>query len=153
MASTLRTWIISAAAASGVVGGAAVGLATAAPAQGTPTKPTRPQAPAIDTTALQAQVQQLIAEDRALHVALAQAKARLSSQVAASEASLRAVRSQLTAAEAALAAARRAASTTTAPTSQQPTVVRRQQPTSHTTTGASGASGGSGESGDGGHDD
>lgn len=145
MASTPRTWIISAAAASGVVAGGAVGLAAAAPAHGTPAKPAAPQRTAVDTTTLSQQVQELLAEDRALHLALAQAKSRLSSQVASSEASLRAVRTQLAAAQAALAAARRAAATS----QQSAAVAPAARPSSHTSTGASGAT----NTDDGGHDD
>lgn len=151
MASTLRTWVISAAAATGVVGGGAIGLAAAAPAQGTPAKPAA-QPARVDTSTLRMQVQQLLAEDQALHLALAQAKARLSSQVAASEASLRAVRTQLAAAQAALAAARRATAATPPASSQQTVVRHSAPPATHTTTGASGA-GGTTESDDGGHDD
>lgn len=138
MASTLRTWVISAAAATGVVGGGAVALASAAPAQDAPHKTAAPLPVAVDISALQAQVRQLLAEDQALHVALAHARSRLSSQVIASEASLRAIRSQLAATQAALAAARRAAATTHA-TSGQSTVTEARRPTTHTATGASGA--------------
>ena len=60
-----------------------------------PVKTAVPQPVGVDTSVLQTQVQQLLAEDQALHLALAHAKARLSSQVTVSEASLRAIRSQL----------------------------------------------------------
>lgn len=153
MASTLRTWIISTAAVTGVVGGGAVGLAAAAPAHDTPVKTVAPPPVAIDTSVLQAQVQQLLAEDQALRVALSHARSRLSSQVVASEASLRAIRSQLAAAQAALAATRRAAVAAHANSAQQTAATQASRPSSHTTTGASGATGASGESDDGSHDD
>ena len=152
MAATLRTWVISAAAATGVVGGGAIGIAAAAPSHDTAGKTSARQPAGVDTTTLQAQVRQLLAEDQALHAALAQAKARLSSQVATSEASVRAVRAQLAAAEAALAAARQATASAYAASHQQATTARTSQPATHTTTGASGASG-SGAGTDGGHDD
>jgi len=149
MAATLRTWVISAAAATGVVGGGAIGIAAAAPSHDSTGKTSARQPAAVDTTTLQAQVQQLLAEDQALHTALAQAKARLSSQVATSEASVRAVRAQLASAEAALAAARRATASAYSTSRQQATTARTTQPTTHTTTGASGSGAGT----DGGHDD
>ena len=149
MVSTLRTWIISAAATTGVVGGGAVGLAAAAPAGHAPVKTAVPQPVGVDTSVLQTQVQQLLAEDQALHLALSHAKARLSSQVAVSEASLRAIRSQLASAQSALAAARRAAATRYATSGQQNAVTHAPRPTAHTTTGASGATSGD----DGSHDD
>lgn len=148
MAATLRTWVISAAAATGVVGGGAIGIAAAAPSHDSTGKTSARQPAAVDTATLQAQVQQLLAEDQALHTALAQAKARLSSQVATSEASVRAVRAQLASAEAALAAARRATASAYS-TSRQQATTAPAQPTTHTTTGASGSGAGT----DGGHDD
>lgn len=155
MASTVRTLVMSAAAASGVVGGGALGLAAAAPAHGTPaTRPAQPApAAAENTAALHAQVQQLLAEDRALHLAIVRAKTRLSSQVAASEASLRSVRSQLAASEAALAAIRRAAVTSAGTRQQQSSVTPASRPSAHATTGASGATSRTGDGGDSGHDD
>jgi hypothetical protein len=152
MTSTLRTWVISAAAATGVVGGGAVGLAVAAPAHSVP--PTPSEAPAtVDLSALRSQVQQLLAEDQALHLALAHAKTRLSKQVAVSEASLRAVRSQLVAAQEALTAVRRAAAAKAAAPKQQTAPSHVSRPTTHTSTGASGAGGSTSGESEGGHDD
>lgn len=151
MASTWQTWLMSAVAATGVAGGGAIGLASAsAPAHDTLTPPAQ-QPAGVDTGELQAQVAQLLAEDQALHAALAQARSRLGDEVRASEASLRSLRTQLAAAQAALAARRQAAS---AP-QPAPPPAPSSRPSAHTTTGASGTGSGAGhdDGGDGGHDD
>lgn len=139
---SLRTWVISAAAVTGVVGGSAVGLSIAAPTAGAPVK-TSPRSPTfVDSSGLQSQLQQLLAEDHALQLAVRQAKSRLASQVKASETSLQALQARLAAARAALAATQGAAASAYVPAPSA--VAPASRPSSHTTTGASGASGSAG---------
>src|SRR4051794_16225553 len=110
MVGNLRNWLVATAATAGVVAGGAAGLSLAGE-----TQPAAPSAPpdvahpdVAAVSALEAQVRQLAAEDRALKHSLKRARGRLSREIKVSEHSLGLVRHQLAAARSALVAAQAA---------------------------------------------
>lgn len=144
MASNMRTWLVSAAAASGVVAGGAVGLAgSSTPAEGATRTSTPPPAADPRLARLDADIAALTAEEHSLQAALAQAKARLAAEIHASEQSLAAARRA--------AAAQRRQAVTVAPAPAPVAVAPAPAPSTHTSTGASGTT--SHGSDDGGGDD
>jgi hypothetical protein len=160
MAARLGTWLMSLAAAGGVVGGGSVALSAAsAPAVASHPLPAPTPAQPDGLAGLRAQVLTLLAQDHALSQSLAKAKARLASEVATSESSLNRVRQQLAAAQTALAEARLLATSTIAAPSSAGSATASTAPATHGSTGASGAgTGGTSGSGSdsgatGGHDD
>ena len=150
MVGTLRNWLTATAATIGVVGGGAAGLSLAGESQTAKQTPAptvaKPDLGAV--AALDAQVRQLAAEDRALKLALKHARGRLTREMRASEHSLSVVRQQLAAARSALATARSAQATATAaaPAGQSSAGTSYVAPATHTTSGASGS--GTSSSGD-----
>jgi hypothetical protein len=147
----LGGWLTSAAVVGGVAGGSVIGLTSGATTvAATKHTPPTPAASVQRVTALQHEVDALLAEDAALRKAVAQARARLARQVSTSEASLHALERRLAQTQASLAAAQGVAPTTSRPAS----TVAPAPPSTHATSGASGAgSSSSTSSDDGGHDD
>lgn len=146
MARPLRTWVVSATAAAGVIGAgvavAATGNGPSAPASPAPHTVADPAA-AADVAQLRARVAELLAQEQRLRNKTDRARRHLNAQIAAGRAA--AARSAAVAAVPAAAPVR----TTVVPARPAPAPVA-----THTTSGASGAHrGGQGESEHEGHDD
>jgi hypothetical protein len=152
MPTSARTWLVSAAAATGVIGGGiAAGVAVnqanahSTPPQATPT--TVAGGRSVGAGMLQARVHQLLREEHALEHGVRAARHRLTQQISARNRSLHATP---------VVAAPPSTATVTGSTVPAPALVAPAPVTTHTVTGASGATAAGGGSADdgggGGHD-